>query len=72
MVYHRITIPNGTKALQHLVTPKLVSVFIPGDQELLDLVFVRSPVSGRNVEVMVKLMYCILIFLLKIFLSTIF
>ena len=32
-------------------TETFVSVILLGDQEFFDLVFVRSPISSRNVEV---------------------
>ena len=35
-------------------TETFVSVILLGDQEFLNLVFVRSPISSRNVEVIVK------------------
>ena len=39
---------NGNIVLQHLMTPRLVRVLLPCDQELLELALVRSPVSSTE------------------------
>nr|CAH0101984.1 unnamed protein product [Daphnia galeata] len=47
---------NGNIVLQHLMTPRLVRVLLPCDQELLELAVVRSP-QLKHLELRVELFH---------------